>query len=131
MLKRYMICFEADCFGEIYGFTDDIDSAKELMDNVFNQKEKILFPEVSVADHKTTLVSYTYHKSCEFLLYNCPLASCNGVVSVYVYDTAIPSSFTIEQFVFERRNTIYLFDVVDVSFYDSGFVTEPLSFLAN
>lgn len=128
---KYLVVYESECVGEIYGFADDVSSAKELMDRVFNQKENV----VSVSHNRSIpldcICSYTYHPSCELNLDNCPTFISNGVSTVYVFDLNNKGDFTLQKFIYERVNTVFLFDMEEKSEKQKTKAIEHITFLAN
>ena len=130
--KRYLVVTECKGIGYVVGFFEELIEAEKVIDALHNFNDSFFTLKVNqLYEQAMDYPTYKVHISCTFPIENCPRGITDGIYYSHVFDTTLIQSFTLKQFLFERANTIYAYNMDDYAGTKAGFVDFDLEFIAN
>ncbi len=131
--KRYLLVTECETTGYIIGFFDDLEEAEKAMEELSAKQGTFWSTGISQEFEKAmNYQSYKIHPLVnQTLIENCPRGTCDGHHILNIFDTEEVENFSLNRFIFERANTINLYDVNIFSKLKKRFLTLHPEFIAN
>jgi hypothetical protein len=110
--KQYLVITEFSNTGHIIGSFDTLEEAKRVCNAVFDQQNPD-GTDKELYEHTHELQTYPIHPTGDHMVMKEAHLVTNGLYSAYVFDTSVDENFSLEQFMFVRKNTIYVFNMDD------------------
>lgn len=129
---RFLLITERDSTGYIIGFFDDLEEAEKVMNELSSTYST--FWKIGTGQEFEKAMNYRSYKVHPLInqgrFENCERCIFDGYNFIRIIDTEEVENFSLERFLFERANTILLYDFNITSKQKTRFEIHP-EFIAN
>ena len=130
--KRYLVVTECKGTGYVIGFFQKLEEAEKVIEELHSYNDSYYSLKVNqLYEQAMDYPSYKVHASCKYPIENCPRGITDGTYFSHVFDTELVENFTLKQFLLERANTIFAYNVEDYMNTKREFADFHLEFIAN